>query len=631
MPALSVHQQKAARKRRQRHKGGADSTSAPAPHPAALAAQLWLADRPPPSPSSFSPDCLLSPALFDASFIESARLSYTSALPFPHCTLRPLLDGSYCRHLQAACQQLAYTHRRADLYRFDQSSDLSAVAEKSAVIARLRQLLYAAPFRALLESITGVAVSGSLDAAVSMSCAAYSCTHRLLCHDDELQGRRIAYILYLVPDDWNDADGGQLDLFDCQQPTGREGRQQTRPVPISSHSTTRSLLPAFNAFTFFEVTPRSFHAVREVRSGWQQEGERQEGTATPRVRLSISGWFHGEPAYPPSEPLDEDEQGADGSLTCLPPLDSTVLVDRLPADVLSLSHWLSAEYCKLAVCRSVAAHFQDESSVELHHFLHPARYQQLLSAVQALEDSDSDASVGWRRSGPLNRRHYSQYTAAFCWTTEELAASLAERRATLTAAAALLDDFSLFVRSTVFLAWLQRCTGGLRVAALRGEWRRFACGDYTLALDDDSERDKEALDVTLCLFDHNKVKQTATQQPASNSATSRSRASKARQRAVAAEWDEEWGGSVHYIAAGVEDELLCSQPAANTLTIVYRAGSSAVQQQQQQQDEERTVGEESDSGGCIRFTEYVTHRCPTPRFDVDLVCRLYDDEKKLEQ
>jgi Rps23 Pro-64 3,4-dihydroxylase Tpa1-like proline 4-hydroxylase len=34
----------------------------------------------------------------------------------------------------------------------------------------------------------------------------------LLCHDDELEGRRIAYIYYLV-DSWSQEDGGCLDLF----------------------------------------------------------------------------------------------------------------------------------------------------------------------------------------------------------------------------------------------------------------------------------------------------------------------------------------------------------------------------------------------------------------------------------
>jgi Rps23 Pro-64 3,4-dihydroxylase Tpa1-like proline 4-hydroxylase len=40
----------------------------------------------------------------------------------------------------------------------------------------------------------------------------------LLCHDDDLEERRIAFIYYLTPDGddgWTAEDGGQLDLFDC--------------------------------------------------------------------------------------------------------------------------------------------------------------------------------------------------------------------------------------------------------------------------------------------------------------------------------------------------------------------------------------------------------------------------------
>ena len=32
------------------------------------------------------------------------------------------------------------------------------------------------------------------------------CTDHLLCHDDELEGRRVAFILYLVPP-WSEQDG----------------------------------------------------------------------------------------------------------------------------------------------------------------------------------------------------------------------------------------------------------------------------------------------------------------------------------------------------------------------------------------------------------------------------------------
>ena len=34
-----------------------------------------------------------------------------------------------------------------------------------------------------------------------------------MCHDDELEGRRIAYIFYLVPKDWTANDGGIVVLI----------------------------------------------------------------------------------------------------------------------------------------------------------------------------------------------------------------------------------------------------------------------------------------------------------------------------------------------------------------------------------------------------------------------------------
>lgn len=70
----------------------------------------------------------------------------------------------------------------------------------------------------------------------------------LLCHDDELDGRRIAYILYLVDEDWSSSDGGNLDLFDVDE------NNQPRCVAAS-------VTPAWNSFGFFAVTTKSFHQV----------------------------------------------------------------------------------------------------------------------------------------------------------------------------------------------------------------------------------------------------------------------------------------------------------------------------------------------------------------------------------
>ena len=62
-------------------------------------------------------------------------------------------------------------------------------------------------------------------------------------------GRRIAYILYLVPEDWSDEDGGALDLFSSEN---------GQPTKVA-----KSIVPSFNAFAFFEVSPTSYHQVRK--------------------------------------------------------------------------------------------------------------------------------------------------------------------------------------------------------------------------------------------------------------------------------------------------------------------------------------------------------------------------------
>lgn len=88
----------------------------------------------------------------------------------------------------------------------------------------------------------------------------------LLCHDDELEGRRIAFILYLVPP-WDSSLGGTLDLYNVDE--------HFQPKQI-----VKSLIPSWNTLVFFEVSPVSFHQVSEVLS-------------EEKSRLSISGWFHG--------------------------------------------------------------------------------------------------------------------------------------------------------------------------------------------------------------------------------------------------------------------------------------------------------------------------------------------------
>jgi Rps23 Pro-64 3,4-dihydroxylase Tpa1-like proline 4-hydroxylase len=66
----------------------------------------------------------------------------------------------------------------------------------------------------LIRDITGIPL---LDDKIDMTASKYEYTDYLLCHDDDIQGieygRRIAFIYYIVSDDWSEVDGGCLDLF----------------------------------------------------------------------------------------------------------------------------------------------------------------------------------------------------------------------------------------------------------------------------------------------------------------------------------------------------------------------------------------------------------------------------------
>ena len=68
-----------------------------------------------------------------------------------------------------------------------------------------------------------------------------------------VKGRKVAFILYLTEDNWTEADGGMLELFDIDE--------KGNPDKV-----VRKLLPEGNSFALFEVSPVSFHTVSEVLS-----------------------------------------------------------------------------------------------------------------------------------------------------------------------------------------------------------------------------------------------------------------------------------------------------------------------------------------------------------------------------
>lgn len=281
--------------------------------------------------------------------VNSAAVVYKN--PFSCCQLKNFFqDDDFLYRLKDELQSLNFSEKSNDLYKFRQSQDLKKVS--TSAVSALKNFIYSPDFRHWLEEVTGI----ELDSIVDMSCAKYNHTDILLCHDDELEGRRIAYILYLVDDDWSSSDGGTLDLFNVN-----EGNQPDKTITY--------ICPQWNSFAFFAVTPTSFHQVSEVLTA-------------NKCRLSVSGWFHGKPIKRPpsyiepvrtvSKPLDMDED--------------------------EFYSWINPVYLDPTTQGDVQETFGDKSEIQLQEFIRPEKYGELCEALHLISD--------WKNQGPANRRHY---------------------------------------------------------------------------------------------------------------------------------------------------------------------------------------------------------------------------------
>jgi Rps23 Pro-64 3,4-dihydroxylase Tpa1-like proline 4-hydroxylase len=308
------------------------------------AAREWLA--------TLSPRDVLSSDLFDAARIEQLRTEFRAKTPFPHSCIENFVDDQFLTAMLEELKTLDYSEKNNDLYAFSQSTeDLKCVT--SPLISRFRELLYSPAICKALSTISGIELFGLENTASQPDffAAVYSDRSRLLCHDDELEGRRIAFIVYLVPEGWCDADGGHLDLFNTDPATGA-------PSDIAvSH------VPKRASFLFFEVSPQSYHQVREVLS-------------SNKLRVSMGGWFHG-PPITRKPPMVEVAAAAEAS-------EPVPVADAGSSDM-QVQSWVNKQYLAPKVAAQIRSAFEDDSSVELHNFFDAKVFKELLAEVTELE------------------------------------------------------------------------------------------------------------------------------------------------------------------------------------------------------------------------------------------------------
>lgn len=271
--------------------------------------------------------------------------------PFKHCIVKKLLKDD--SHLDNVCQEvlkLPFNPMLNDLYSCQQCCVAEANNSHPAINSIVNFIK--GPLRAFVQNVTDKKFSDKM----TITASQYKYTDRLLCHDDNLHDRSVAFIFYLCKD-WSEQDGGSLDLFDC------DSRNQPKNV-------VKSIFPSYGSFAFFEVTHNSYHQVSEI--------------INPKsVRLSINGWYHGE---------DLPEQ-----IVWHAPLPK-MLTPVNPQGTF-LEDFVNPKWLDLKTTAQVKTSFEKELSISLPGFLKPKIFKEISNAM-------SHADIMWKSCGPANQRRY---------------------------------------------------------------------------------------------------------------------------------------------------------------------------------------------------------------------------------
>ncbi|MFT4313142.1 MAG: 2OG-Fe(II) oxygenase family protein [Candidatus Woesearchaeota archaeon] len=188
---------------------------------------------------------------------EELLEKFSKNSPFKHIQITDFFIPEKLEIVLAALGEEHFFEKESDLFKFMQTQDLAHT--KNTVLQEFIQFLYSTEFIQFMEDITKFNLNKK---EVDIAGTLYQDTDFLLCHDDELEGRKIAFLVYLSTQ--TEEDGGSLKLY-----SHKDGKP---------HAVEKKLYPKINSFTFFEVSETSFHEVEEIYTDTQ--------------RIAIGGWYH---------------------------------------------------------------------------------------------------------------------------------------------------------------------------------------------------------------------------------------------------------------------------------------------------------------------------------------------------
>ena len=486
--------------------------------------------------------------------------------PFPHIHIKNLFPSEFLHQVKEELLQADYVMKRNDLYDFLQTDALRSM--KNNASAKLRDYIYSTEFRKWIERITGVETYDTID----LSAAQYTTGSHLLCHDDDLAARRIAYIIYLVPENWAKEDGGSLDLYN----TTNDGMPD---------SITARLIPQWNSIAFFEVSPISFHQVAEVTTFTTAQAEKGS-------RMSISGWFHGKPGKRPpmpilpvpqfiippriedtkdtkinknSHPSTKNQSQSNTTLENVGhalPLQQYASINHNASslasslqDIYSLSYWINPLYLKKSTLQQMQVSYISNASLQLDNFL---RHEIYLLVRKVL------GTQNWKHIGPPILYSYRKLDLS---NTNEVLSSQYN-----SCLPDILYQLYTFLTSAVFYDYIATLTNTI-LNGVTGEIRCFSEGDYTLLSDPSYQQGIKAAKA-------NRIGVKHTNPSINNNNSSINDDNDVPEDSVPLldvtlcctseehEWTDNVGGWITYMTA--DDELLTVSPKHNSITIVCK-------------------------------------------------------------
>ncbi|MCH8519949.1 MAG: 2OG-Fe(II) oxygenase [Nanoarchaeota archaeon] len=188
---------------------------------------------------------------------------FSNAKPYEHISIQHILKEELAQELEKALFNLNYEEFDTDLYHFFKTPDFKHITNLPPILKEFHEFIFHNNTIKWFEELTSTPLS--LNHVGDLHSILLQQTHYLLCHDDQVDQRIIAFIFNLSHD-FSKEDGGALEIF------GHDNKNQ----PTLCENT---IIPKFNQLNIFKVSEISFHQINEV-------------LAQDKNRLSISGWYY---------------------------------------------------------------------------------------------------------------------------------------------------------------------------------------------------------------------------------------------------------------------------------------------------------------------------------------------------